>query len=384
MSGRRFLSSLLLLASFAATSVTSVAQAPIDVLYAQLNSTILTYTVDPATLQSTAVGQSLNLPGNPGWVRLIPSPNDHFVYVLTGAPFKQGALSVYPTNASGVPREPAIQIFVPPAEAVAQFTIDPSGRFAYLLEYKGHYVFDLRLFTINTATGMLTESPQIQAKFPPNEYCGAGFVGFSPDGSRLRYEWGCAYPGSYPGSLTGTFYYQNIDPQTGQLGPEVEFYRFSDDGINTADEVEFSSRSINNYHYVQGQVSIRIFPFVANPQIPLIDCTSAMLPACGEAGAFLQDPTGQYLVMTLSTGNFEIVKIDLPGKTLVDTGTSFSNLLQPYFSVDGQIMYTVAYQFQGPSTIQINGFNRSTGGLTAGGQVTVPATMWNVFVAQRN
>ncbi len=382
MSGRPFLYSILLVASFLTTTCICSGQTPVDVLYAQRNTSILTYTVDQATLQATQVGDPLILTGNPEYVRLIPSPSGHFVYVMSDTQDAQGYLSVYATDASGVPQTPAVQTLGP--VSVSQFTIDPNGQFAYALEYTTNSQsvarFQLRLFTIDGATGKLTQSPQIQAKYPPSEYCGPGFAGFYPDSSQIEIVYGC----NYPDSFSQTYYFQTVDPKTGELGPVVLIFGFNDnDGGTSADEVMLSSRTVNNFHVLDSQASLRIYPLAANAQIPIIDCTAAMLPACGEAGSFVQDVSGKYLALSIYP-NFQIVRVDLVNKQIIDTGSSFSDLQQPYFSPDDRIMYGVSYQFNGTSTIHVYGFNQSTGALIPGSETTIPATLWNVFPATRN
>ena len=380
MSRLNFVRSILVLASAVATANLCNAQS-VDVLYAQQNSTILTYTVDPATLQATQVGQPLTVAGVSAYVQLIPSPNDHFLYVLTAAQESEVTLSVYATNTSGVPQLPAVQTIGP--ESISQFTIDPNGKFAYMFQYsinsQGEYTFEMRLFTINGATGKLTESPQVQVKFSPSYYCGPGFQGFYPNGSQLNYSLRCAYPDS----SSGVFLYRDVNSTTGQLGPAVKIFVFDDnDGGTSADSFLLSPQSFNNLHLLNSQTSMRIYPLAANLKASTINCTAAMLPACGQASQFWQDITGQYLVLSLYP-NSEIVKVDLSQKQITDTGSSFSDLQQPYFSFDDLMMYGVYYQPGSDSTIQIYGFNPNTGGLTTGEQLAIPATLWNVFLAQR-
>jgi hypothetical protein len=46
-------------------------------------------------------------------------------------------------------------------------------------------------------------------------------------------------------------------------------------------------------------------------------------------------------------------------------------------------MYGETYIQGGDSTVQIYGFDADTGQLTAGGQIVVGSTLWNVFPAER-
>jgi|SRR5581483_843152 len=105
-----------------------------EVLYAQVNTSILTYTVDVNSLEPTLVGSPLLLQGLPEFVQVVPSPNDHFLYILSGQQRGQVRMSVYATDASGVPQTPAVQILSP--APISQFAIDPNGRFAFAFEFQ--------------------------------------------------------------------------------------------------------------------------------------------------------------------------------------------------------------------------------------------------------
>jgi hypothetical protein len=353
----------------------NAAQNSVEVLYIQQNTNILTYNVDPETLQATQVGQQLALTGSAAVVRLIPSPNGHFVYVLTGTDYTQTSVSVYATDSSGVPQAPALQSVGP--AAVSQFSVDPNGRFAYMVEYTnasdGAFVYRVRLFTINGSTGKLSESPQAQLKYGPSSYCAPSLDSY-PNGGEIEYSIFC----TPRGGLSATYYKRSINSKTGEWGPPSEFYSFddNDDGINS-DEVRLSARSINDLNVLNTQTSLRIYP-PSGGNTPLIDCTSTMLTACSEASQFWQDNSGQYLLLSLN-GNLEIVKIDLNSKQILDTGNSITQ--DPYFSPDDSILYGADYS--SASSVQIYGFNESTGGLRTGNQITVAATLWNIFPALR-
>lgn len=107
-----------------------------------------------------------------------------------------------------------------------------------------------------------------------------------------------------------------------------------------------------------------------------------MLAACGQAGSYLADPSGQFLLMELDS-NSEIVKVDLVDKQIVDTGITIPITQQPFFSPDDRFLYGMTYIQGGDSTIPIYGFDRETGELTTGGQISVAPTLWNVFPAVR-
>lgn len=346
-----------------------------QVLYVQQNLSLLTYNVDPSTLQATGMGQALPLTGAEPYVQVIPSPNDHFIYLLSGPMLTQMTLSVYATDSSGVPITPAVQSFGP--AGISQFTVDPNGKFAYLFEYQtnaqGESEYEMRLFTINAATGKLSESPKVQASFGPSYYCGPEFLGFYPNGSEIEYSNFC----TPPDSLSAVYYQSSVDPQTGQLGPAQVIYAFNDPISFNADEVRIGYRNINDVAQRNTQSAVRIYP-LTNGKTPWIICTSTMLAACGEATQFWQDISGQYLLLSIPTG-LEIVRIDWLGRRIVDTGNSIQG--NPYFSPDDSILYVAAYGLG--NYVQIYGFNSSTGGLTTGGQIAVSPTFWNTFPARR-
>src|ERR1700732_3849956 len=54
---------------------------PVQVVYVVDGASIVTYDVDPQSLYATQVGTPFNLSGTFYW--LVPSPNDHFFYVIT-------------------------------------------------------------------------------------------------------------------------------------------------------------------------------------------------------------------------------------------------------------------------------------------------------------
>jgi hypothetical protein len=383
MSGRSPFGVVLCLPLLLALAERSSAQASLEVLYVQENTTILTYDIDRATLQATQVGQPLALSGNVEDIQLIPAPNGHFVYVLSGPENSNITLSVYATDATGAPQSPAIQNFGP--AAISQFAVDPNGRFAYMIEYtenNNEYTYAIRLFTVDTSTGLLTESPQTQDQFQPSSYCAAAIAGFYPNGSELQYYWACYYPDL---SSQIAIFEQGVNPKTGALGAPVAFYAYSNEGTGIlTNEVRLAPQTINDLYTVDYQTSVKIFPFTASPKKPLIDCTASMLAACGEAGAFWQDVSGLYLFLQLSS-DFEIVKVDLDHKRIVDTGNTLNVLETPYLSPDDSILYGVLYTDE-PETgsVQIYGFNPNNGDLTTGGQIVPPGVLSEVFTAQRN
>lgn len=352
----------------------SFAQSKTEILYVQQNTSLLTYDIDPLTLQATLVGQPLPLAGYQPYVRVFQSANGHFIYVLWGAQQLQMSVSVYATDSSGVPQLPALQTIGP--AGISDFTIDPGGKFAYLIQYTNNanleFFYKMWLFTIN-ATGTLTESSKPQITFPPTYYCYPAFEGFYPNPSQMQYGWLC--PGLNP--YTGTFYNRGINSQTGELGPAQAFFAFSDNGFINGDIVRLGYRSINDWNLDLTQISMKIYS-PQNGKTPFIDCTSAMLAACGVTNNFWQDATGQYLFLAGSNAT-EMAKIDYSAKQIVDTGYSFDGA--PVSSPDDSILYGGCAPL---GCIQIYGFDPSAGTVTTGGQFTVAQPVFNSFPAVRH
>ena len=384
MSVRSFLPALptvLLFAGFTAVEVCA-AQSTVDILYVQQNSSILTYDVDRETLQAAPVGQALAAPGGAAFVRVFPAPNGHFLYILSQTqPSGEQTLSVYATDEVGVPQTPPVQTLGP--AAISSFALDPNERFAYLFtehtNAKSESTYDLKLYAVNSKNGKL-QSPQVEATYSENSYCGPSFNTFSPGGNRLFDEVAC----EYPDSSSVIYYARAVDPETGQLGPDVQFFAVNDAFGSNADEVTITPNTIIDFQqqFSPFQESLVVYPLERNPKTPLINCTSSMLAACGEAGSYLADPLGKYLVMELGS-NSEIVRIDLASQQIVDTGSTIPTTQQPFFSPDDRLLYGLSYDLQGDATIQIYGFDRESGQLTTGGQISVAPTLWNVLPAVR-
>jgi hypothetical protein len=392
MSGRFLLRFSLLLSLATLTSNTSaqtsvlgsLANSRVEVLYLQQNSTILTYDVSPENAQGTMVGQPLSIPATPFSIQLITAPRDRFIYILGTDSQNLQHIWVYATDSLGVPQTPAVQDF--DATAITQFQVAPNGRFAYAVETKtnpaGEYVSDLRLFTVNRNRGTLTESPTIQAKYPPNYYCGPSLDGFSPDGNQLYDIWFC----STHDSVGATYYYRSINPTTGSLSPRTQFFSWQD-GTQGGDEVDIARDIFFDLHdpipYQPSYNALNIYPLVPGPKKPLIHCTSKMLQACQDSGYMRNDPLGRFAFLSIPSGIYVIAKVDWETKQIVDTGNSLNNLLNLYFSPDERLLYGVGYaDINSQSTVQFYGFNSNSGALAPGNLISLDA-LYNAFPAER-
>ncbi len=196
------------------------------VMYVQQNDSILTYNVNPQTGVATRVGRPLTLNALYNYIGLVPSPTDHSLNVLWFDTSNKKHLDVYDTDTSGVPQAKPVQRLS--AIYIAGFQADPNGKFDYALRLwqnaKGEYVSDIRLFTVDSSSGKLTESPVAQARYAPNYYYTAGLFGFNGSGSKMYDTWNV----NFDGEAASTYYYRTVDPNTGALGPDTQFFSWSD------------------------------------------------------------------------------------------------------------------------------------------------------------
>src|ERR1700686_3902175 len=119
----RFLSLCLVLcvSSFAFAS-------SVEVVYVAQGTSIVTYNVDPQTLNYTQVG-TLSIKGASTFGSVVPSPNDHFIYVMAADATQTTHLYVYATAANGVPQSRPTQTII--AKSLKSLQLDPNGKFLY-------------------------------------------------------------------------------------------------------------------------------------------------------------------------------------------------------------------------------------------------------------
>jgi hypothetical protein len=374
----------LLVALAVSIASTSFAQSTTQVLYVvqqnvQKYTDIVTYNVDPTTLQATRVGKPFTLSNVFAGVQVIPSPDGHFIYVLAGANSSDAGISVYATGASGVPQGPAIQSLGP--AAITQFVVHPSGKFAYLIDFttaNQEFFYQLQPYMVDQGTGYLTETSQVH-KFKPTQYCTPFIAGFYPDGSELEYDWGCYTPDNYSSQA---FFQESVDLQTGALGRAAQIFGVSDTDLSS-DQIKLAPQTINDFYstFAPPLTELKIYPLITGPKKPLIVCTALMLSACSQAQGFLQDQSGRFLLLELPS-KLMITKIDLSTDTLVDTGYSLPAAADPNFSPDDSIIYDLTFQSPGTS-VQLYGFDAQTGAVTQGERFEVAKTFVTVFPAQR-
>jgi hypothetical protein len=190
------------------------------------------------------------------------------------------------------------------------------------------------------------------------------------------------YACSYPGNTSGITYNSRTVSETGQLGPDVAFFSFQSSGW-TSNIVRIRAGNDQRLACLHEFVtSVKIFPMAVFPKQPLIDRDASMLTACSQAGSSCQDTTREYLWLQLPD-RYEIVKVDLVNRGIVDIGSSSEVFGTPVFSPDDKILYMVAHDINRLSTIKFYGYNYARGGNTPGGEISVPKVLWNVYSGQR-
>ena len=358
----------------------------VQVVYVVDSGNILTYNVDPQSLSATQVGTPLSLNGSFYFLR--SSPNDHFLYVITyDTNYSKKHLFVYATDAAGVPQVPATEEIN--ANALYDFQIDPKGTFLYAAysypSGTSNTLYEIERFVIDPRTGRMSQS-QLEAKYTfPNGiggsmFCRLGFFGFNADGSKLYEDVGCGFHGG--GS--DTYYERTVNLQTGALGPDLQiagrgYSNGSYDRVTFVGNLLVELQSPNDWQ--KGVNSVNIYPLVPNTSKMLLQCTAQMLEACGYAGGAVVHPSGKYIFTAISGDVWQIDKIELSQKKIVDTG-NYIPYLFGQFSPDG----TLVYGIYSPSTdyyIEIFGFNASTSAVTSGYYIYVPWWLDPYFVAQR-
>lgn len=310
-------------------------------------------------------------------IKVVPSPDDHFLYVLGLDDAQNGHIWVYATDPTGAPQVPPIQIV--DVRNVFDFQIHPDNKLAYASEIQinqqdGTIVARIRLFHVHSRTGLLSKNSKAIVPYSqPNGPCGVGIFsvawfqlhGFSYDGSKLRDDWFCGGRDS-----NATLYYaRNIDTKSGNLGPEKQILLGS--GADW-----FTKRAAIDYYSSCGcdaENSVYVYPRNGGSK-PLFVCDYHMLQACDQALGIAPDPFGEYILLQNSRESFQIAKIKLATREIVLSGNSVPQLGWQ-FNPDGTLIYTlVPYQWN-PYYIPIYVFDRKTGATKEGGTILAPSQM---------
>ncbi len=295
-----------------------------------------------------------------------PSPDDHFLYVLWSDAQGQEHLSVFETDSSGVPHLPAAQTL--DVSSLYQFNIHRSRRFAYMMEVtnsNGLYTSKIRLFHVNSATGVLSEDPQIQGIYGPDNFWPASLYGLSADGSKL-------YLSLY-GTQGAVYRERPVNLHTGRLGSDVGLYA---PGRHWGEPVIGNKLMIDDYRPSSSSGYLNVFPNVPSPRRPVIHCTSAMLSVCETATNVQLDPSGHYLFLTdPKTQLVHVSGINVAAHRVADTGGSIPFTAETpgfSFSPDGTLVYAI---LASDDSVHVYRFDPGSGALTAGGSpLPLPAS----------
>jgi hypothetical protein len=264
----------------------------VEVVYGVDGVNVLTFNVDPQTLNATEVGQPVKL-GDPTFVQMATSPDDHFLYITTYDPNQGEHLWVYATDASGVPQTPAVQKLE--ATGLYSIQIQPHTNFAYLMfgstDSQGNNGDNVVRHVVSSTNGRLF-NPLMVATYTSPNYCGAGLIGSNSIGTKLYDDLGC----SPHDSNQETFYDRTVNSQTGALGADVQIFSWNDggtgfDNISLVNHLLVDCKVPNNFQ--QGINGVNVYPLVPNTTKALIQCTAKMLEACGYAFYDLVHPSGK-------------------------------------------------------------------------------------------
>ncbi len=360
---------------------------PVEVVYV-LTSTLQTYNVNPQTGYATQEGEGITLENTTGGAIVVPSPNDHFLYV-TGYNGDE-YLWVYATDANGVPEVPPIQTVK--LDNDSALSINPDGTLAYIghatQNSHGEMVDSIYVFEINSTTGMVKEPGTLVATYPPNGPCGSGaeypgvyLAGFNTNGSQIYDVWSCPYYDTE----SATYYSRPVNQQTGALGPETEILEWSNtnegaDLVNITPSAALVFNIPNDYN--RGINSLSVYP-LSGGNSPLFTCSAAMLEACGYAASETADRSGKYVFFQISKNRTEITKLELAEKEIVDTGNYIDGFVMG-FSPDDVLVYAQDEASSNPWVFPIYVFDPATGGVSyTGGEISLQSPVDQLIPALR-
>lgn len=375
--------------SAALSSQTASSASSIQVVYVLSGSTVQTYDVDPQTGFPTQEGPGVVLPGitNPA---LLPSKNDHFIY-MTGFDSQIGEhLWVFATDSTGVPQLPAIQEIS--LSNTGGFEISPDGTLAYAVQSstnsKGEVIAAIRKFSVNPTTGVVTKYAKAVAIDPPNGPCssgaqfpGLGLLGFNSTGTQMYTQWSCPYPDS----ISSFYYSRTVNRKSGAVGPNVQLFTWNDGSLGT-DLVNITGSALLYFNvpnpYNVGLASVKVYPATGGTK-PLFACTASVLEACGYGTYDWVDRSGNYIFLQISPDTTQITKLELQQKKIVDTGYYVSGIVWA-FSPDDALVYVEDGQLMNPYIFYVYVFNPATGSvLYTGGQISSPSAVEAVVTALR-
>jgi len=328
-----------------------------EILYVVDNVSVTTYAIDPGTLEPSVAGGSVGLLStSSSLLQFVPSPDDHFLYVLWSDNQQQEHLSTYATDVSGVPQIPPLQVLN--VSSLSQLNIHPSGEFGYAMQSDNStatYISTLLLFHIKPS-GIPQPVPDAQGIYGP-ALMPTLLYGVNPEGTQLYLE---------SEDANGPMYWERtVNGQTGTLAVDVLLLR-----PPIRDSVVLGATLIIDYQNAldcSWPRYVNVFPNKPDPLQPLIQCASAMLSACGTATNVQLDPSGNYLFLTdPASRQVRVGSINLPENAVTDTGNFLPFTAQTpgfAFSPDGTLVYALlATDF----SLHIFRFDQTSGNLVEG------------------
>ena len=339
-----------------------------QLLYVIGNGVVSTYVVD-TNLAFTSVGQPVTLIAAGSLVQFVPAPNGDFLYVLWSDARNQQHLSVYATDASGIPQTPAVQTLDAPS--LYQINIHRSARFVYMMQVSAsgaEYISEVRLFYVNPSDGKLREDPRIQGRYGPFDAWPASLYGFSADGTKIYL--------SRQNSQQLFYEQRTLNTRTGTVGPDVVLYQPAAGPLDSDTLVIGNRVMVDEHRNPEAPGYIDVLPLVPRPRRHLFRCAASMLALCETSTNVQIDPSGKYLFLTAPlTQQVHAVRIDLNAKKVEDTGNSIPMTAETpgfAFSPDGKLVYAV---LASDSSVHVYSFDSTSGQLTDGGSaLPIPST----------
>jgi DNA-binding beta-propeller fold protein YncE len=346
-----------------------------QLLYVIGNGVVSTYVVD-TNLAFNSVGQPVTLIATGSLVQFVPAPNGDFLYVLWSDARNQQHLSVYATDASGIPQTPAVQTLDAPS--LYQINIHRSARFVYMMQVSAsgaEYTSEVRLFYVSPSDGKLREDPRIQGRYGPFDAWPASLYGFSADGTKIYL--------SRQNSQQLFYEQRTLNTRTGTVGPDVVLYQ-PIAGALDSDTLVIGARVMVDEHRAPGIGYLDVLPLIPRPRRHLFRCAASMLALCETSTNVQIDPSGKYLFLTDPlTQEVRVAAMYLNAKKVEATENSIPTTAETpgfAFSPDGTLVYA---ELATDSSVHVYSFDSASGQLTDGGSTLPIANTYGFCPAVR-
>jgi hypothetical protein len=339
------------------------ASAQVEVLYVtgpQASTVPLdTYNVNSETAIATQVG-SIKVGGSS--VAPVTVGTQHLIYVWNSTD-----VWMYPTTSQGVPEsKPSQHLTFTFPHPVTSFVADPRGNFAYAgltwFDSKYNNYAAVVLFTIDQATGKLTNTLKQVASYGPDQYVSLNFFVFGASGGRL---YAYFFNGGPYTCIQGYDYY-NVNQTNGSLSSRNTLTFGSadcnvDGAIAITDQLTASDSSCCGTGF--GNIDVHQTNTGQN-----IYCKTADLTLCGDnVYKMYIDPSSQNLFFgDGDTQLTDVVHFDFTNLKLIETGSAIPGNPPIFFSPDSSLVYAV-----NSTDIGIYAFQPNSGLL--GANTSIPA-----------